>query len=242
MKTPSSLLFFALAAVVLSGGCGLFSDTASWTAVLPALPAHWRDTFPGVRADLVVVNADGSTSTGEVSLEAGAWPVRVLKERNGLVLLYPTAGADRLRPASGDDAARTLTLTAAGGFAAERLAHLATLGFDVRAFNSERLLALLAEKGGDPWEFDPVLFETRMVEDKFSVYALKNLPARPVALALPAGAWFSESPLSPLWDTDGSGALVIPELTYGTHMLFRRGGDERVYLQVSERDVLVFGP
>ncbi|MBN2351769.1 MAG: hypothetical protein JXD23_04295 [Spirochaetales bacterium] len=237
-------LFFAL----LLCGCDLFSGTAAWTAVLPGLPAHWRDAFPNMRADLFVAAADGGTSVAEVSLEDGAWPVLVPKTCNTLVLLYPKAGADVLRPygavfpARADEETRTLALTAAGGFVAERLARLAQRGFHVGAFNSPRLLDLVEERGGDPWDLDPLLLETRLAEDNFSVYAVRKLDTRPVSLIPPPGQWFSESPAAPLWETDAGGLLVIPEMAYGTHTLFHRGGDERVYVQVSERDVIVFGP
>ncbi len=244
---PAFLGIVLLPALILTG-CDLLSETALWTAALADVPAHWRDTFPGAKADLVTVAAGGSSAVTEVSLEDGAWPVLVRKEPNFLVLLYPKAGADRLRPygavfpASGDESTRTLALTVAGGFAAERLAHLAERGYDVGSFNSSRLLALLEEKGGDPWDFDPLLLETSLAAGEFSVYAVKKLESRPVALALPSGEWFSESPAAPLWQTGGDGRLAIPEMAYGTHILFRRGGGERVYISVSERDVLVFGP
>jgi hypothetical protein len=248
MKQIISMLSLALALGFLAAGCDLIGEDAHWTATLPALPIAWRETFPNAQADFIVVGADGEAMHSGVDLAAGTFPVLLRKERNSLVLLYPKAGADRLRPfgaifpIGGDLATQTIPLTVAGGFVAERLHNLARQGFPIQYFNSERLLDFLAEKGGDPWDFDPELIERKLAEVNFSIYAIKKLGARQVSLPVPAGAWFSESPTAPVWETDGSVPLVIPELAYGYHTLFRQGGGERVYVSVSARDVIVLGP
>ena len=236
--------------VIVLVGCDLLGDTAAWEAVLPDPPAHWDETFPVLEADLVTVGADGTVAVSVVQTSVRRFPVRLRKERNSLVLLYCRTGAadERLRPwgavfpAQADRGTRTLTLSVTGGFVGERLMRLADRGFPVACFNTERLIALIDEAGGDPWVFDAPLLESRLAEGKFSVYALKPLPARPVALSLPAGEWFSESPLSPLWPVEEGAGPAIADLSYGYHTLYRRGAADRVYVSVAEKEVIVFWP
>jgi hypothetical protein len=245
MKPLMPIFLFCLALFA----CDWFGDTGAWEAVLPEIPAAWQDTFPGGRARLVVAGPDGAAREESVSSRDRRFPVRLPKKPNAIVLLYFDSGdpAACLRPfgavypASADHNKRTLALSVTGGFVAERLLRLVERGVYIEDFNTVRLLALIDSQNVDPWDYDPLRVETRLAARDFSVYALKKLDARVVALALPVGEWFAESPLSPVWMTDPAGTLVLPDFACGYRTLFRRGSGEKVFVSVSEKEVIVIG-
>jgi hypothetical protein len=125
---------------------------------------------------------------------------------------------------------------------AERLFHLVRNGICITNLNSERLLKVIEEKGGDPFAYDPVSIETGLADGSFTYYSIKKLPARAVELVFASGTWFLESPCASCCASNGTDPVFFPSVTLGFHTLFRAPTGERMSLYIMEKEAIAFSP
>lgn len=247
MKNLALLLFSGMAGLA-AAGCELFSGEAEFSLILPEAPPHWAATFDGLPAELVVVSPDNGRTVRLMPRDASGCGVLVPKKNGACVLFYPVVcdGTPLVRPYGAvfpegfDPYGRGVSLTPAGGFVAERLANLARNRIPVGDFNAPRLVRLLEERGGDPWDYDAVTVETDIAAGIFNTYSLKKLPARDISLHLNEGSWFLESSFSVPVQADATGAVLFAGVTCGYHLLFKTGTPVCASLSVTENDVVVF--
>jgi hypothetical protein len=230
-------------AAALVAGCSWFSACLEVRLQVPEAPEHWRQAFPELRFQLACPGADGLPDDAPAG---GSVRLRLPKRVNWPVLAYPWARGVRLPPAAG---LFPVDLTADGdilelcwehGPAAEVLQALIREGFDVGGLNARRLLdEMLARSAGDPGRLDLVHLADRLASGEFRVTDIRPLPARDIALQMPAGTWLLESPFRPAQPLSPGQALLLPAVPLGRHHLFAVELPGRFELYVGERQVLL---
>ena len=247
MKKIKYLAWFLLGFLGLNS-CDLLSDKAEYRLSCPAWPSHWQQAFSNLKGWLLIVEPAASEISQEV---AGQWSVflaLIPKKAGSLVLYYPAVkdGIPLVRPWGGvfptdfEPATKTAALTTAAGYVAERLLNLYRKGISCPAFNTERLIRLLEQKGIDPYWYDPCKVEHDLATACFNSFSLKKLPRRSLSLQLESGSWFIESHLSPLVISTGSDPVSLPEITLGLHTLMRAEDGRTYLLNVLEREEIIF--
>jgi hypothetical protein len=239
-------------ALVFFTGCDLLDPCLDIILELPPLPEHSAAVFEIQAYKLVYPGVDGDLVTGYAAAEGGKIPIHLSKRYNSFVLAYPviTAWDIRLPPAGAvfplqleRDGADTLVLTWEAGVAASVYERLWRQGIDISCFNTARLLEVMKEKApADPWAIDINLIAERIAAHDFSVYDVKLLPARDVALDVPGGNWFLESPFALTLHNEPGSALGLTAVCYGFHRLFAADGSMRFDFCVSETDCVVISP
>jgi hypothetical protein len=230
-------------ALALAAGCSWFSASLEVRVRLPELPEHWRQAFPELYFELACPEADPPRAG---TLPSGFARLRLPKRANWPVLAYPWARGVRLPPAGAlyplDLAAdgESLELSWEHGPAAEVLQALAGEGVDVSLVNGARLLAeMLARSSGDPGSLDLGHLAVRLASGEFRVTDIRLLPAQELALEVPLGTWFLESPFRPAQSLDPGQALLLPAVPLGRHRLFAVDQPGGFDLYVSEQEVLL---
>lgn len=247
MKKMQFLPWFLLAILCLTR-CELLSFKAEYRLVCPAWPAHWQQAFSNLKGWLLIAEPDDSESCQEVTGQQSVLSALVPKKAGSLVLYYPAVkeGIPLLRPWGAvfptdfEPATKTAELTTAGGYVAERLLNLYRKGICCPAFNTARLIRLLEKRGHDPYWYDPSKVELDIAEACFNTFSLKQLPRRNLALQLEAGSWFIESHFSPLVFSTGDYKVSFPDITLGLHTLMRAEDGMSYFLNVLEREEIIF--
>jgi hypothetical protein len=231
------------AALLLAAGCSWFSASLEVRVRLPEPPEHWQRAFPELRFELACPEAYPAQAC---AIPGGFATLRLPKRVNWPVLAYPWARGTRLPPAGGlfplDLSADgdTLELSWEHGPAAEVLQALAREGFDIARVNARRLLdEMLVRSGGDPGSLDLGSVAGRLASGHFRVTDLRPLPAREIALEVPSGTWFLESPFRSAQSLAAGQALLLPAVPLGPHRLFAVELPGGFAMYVRERDVLL---
>ncbi len=239
-------------AFVLFPGCALLDPCLGITLELPPLPDHWAAAFEIREYKLVYPGADGGLVSVYATADGNTVHVRLFKQYNSFVLAYPViAGWEiRLPPAgavfplhlaSGNR--QRLVLTWEAGVTAAVFERLWRQGVDLSCFNSARLQEVIGEKAPeDPWTIDINLIAEQVAAHDFTYYDVKCLPARDVALDVPGGSWFMESPFARTHHNEPGSRLGLETVSYGFHRLFAADGTARFDFYLSEDDCVVVSP
>jgi len=229
-----------------AAGCSWFSPELAVRLLLPEPPGHWLEAFPDLHYELVTPGADGAPQCipwppdRELSIpKEPNWPVLAVPlVQDGQVRLPPAGAVWPLDLASGG---QELALSWEGGPLAETLLALRRERVDVSALNTGRLALEMHDRfGGDPWRLDLVYLAESLASGQFQVTDIRALACRDVLLPVPAGRWFLESPFRlPQLAAEGEELLLL-QLPFGEHRLFRSDGLAGYALFVGERDVLLF--
>jgi hypothetical protein len=166
------------------------------------------------------------------------WPVLAVPlARDGQVRLPPAGAVWPLDLASGG---QELALSWEGGPLAEALLALRRERVEVSSLNTSRLgLEMRERSGGDPWRLDLIYLADRLASGQFQVTDIRALPCRDVLLSIPAGQWFLESPFQLPQSAAEGEALLLMQLPFGEHRLFRSDGLTGYTLFVGEQNALI---
>ncbi len=244
-----------LGAAALTAGCSWFSPFLEVRARMPEAPEHWRRAFPELRFQLACPGADPAQPGTLPDVQPGSLPdapaggsvaLRLPKQANWPVLAYPQARGERLPPAGAlfpldlDADGDTLALSWEHGPAAEVIQALAREGFEVACLNARRLLEeMRLRSAGDPGGLDLDHLAARLASGEFRVTDLRLLPARDLALQLPPGTWFLDSPFRPAQAVADGQGLLLPAVPLGRRRLFCEQPPGGFDLYVGEREVLL---
>ena len=158
-------------------------------------------------------------------------------------VLQPSAAGTRLPPAGAIAPVdlnydNCLVLSWERGFVCDILMQLAEIGIGIDSINIERLShEIELRSDGDPFKIDRTRILESLSSGDFRVTDIRSLPESEVTINPGAGDWFSESPFSPLYRTDGVAPTTL-NLTHGFHQLFSLSMDVRYDIQVSEKEVV----
>jgi hypothetical protein len=224
-----------------AAGCALLLPAPPHEVRLPALPQPWRERFAGggLRCRLVTVSASGAVSERRVRGWPAAAAVDLGRDSPVALLAFPEHRGLRLRPAGGVfSGGDRVALGWHGGPLASVLARLAAAGFDLAAFNVERLeteVSSALASAADPWLLDTERLEVEIASGGFRVTDIRFVETTVQALALPAGTWLPESVGAPAIVSDGTATIALHA---GLNRFFHATSPLRADAWVTERETL----
>jgi len=233
----------ALLFVQLSS-CEYLRAIRDLTVELPRLPEPWKQCLHPDAFRVSFLDLSGSVCTRTIE---GRQKLLEIETQKGFVIpvvAEPLVNGLRLPPSgglypidSGSDG--RLILKWESGFAAAVLLELASRGIAQDFINTERLCnEIKARSRGDPFNLDKVKILESLTSGSFRVTDIKPLPASFVTLIPGAGPWITESPFSPLYDTQ-EGEILDLSLSYGYHHLINQSNRTYYDIHVSENEVVI---
>jgi hypothetical protein len=250
MRIIICLLLFFFSLLVIS--CTLLGPDIVLILQMPSLPLSWPAAFPDLSYLVCYPDETGNLAYYYAPDDQLVMQISLNKKYNSFVVVYPLVGNGEicLRPAgavfplhlkSGSE--NTLLLSWEAGFTAHIFEQLWKKHVDLSYFNTVRFISEAREKSPeDPWQLDENLILEHLAAYDFSVYDIKKLPARDIALSAFPGTWFSESPFSNIYPVGEDGQLNLPGLSFGFHRLFQLEAGKRLDLYLTENECIIIGP
>ncbi len=229
------------AGIVLSAACTcctLFSSYACITVVFPTGGSPW-EAYGGVSSYFLVypdpLGDDKDLLRLEVKRGTKGAVIKIRKGSSVPVALYPEGA---LKPAGGIypldlQNPTTLLLSDTEGFLADMLLELHREAGRIEGVDIQRLREVIGEKcGGDPWSIDKTTLEMSLLFGSLSVYKVKRLASRDIAIPGVPGKWIADDPFIPGRSADSGGTLYL-QLCPGMYAFLERETLRELYVHVS---------
>lgn len=130
---------------------------------------------------------------------------------------------------------QTLECSLDDGLRAHIALRAAEAGFPVKEFNFRRLGKEINDRlGTQQWDVDTTAIIKALLEDDFSVHALKARKRHAVGLALDKGEWLFCNELAGTLTSEGKNSISQLELTAGFHSLYHSRSGRLVNLSVDK--------
>jgi hypothetical protein len=240
------LIFIFLGMV---SACNIIMPNTTLEIILPEIPKHWENTFPGLL--FILKYPEQGTRFKEVVIPIhGSVEIIISKEQNIPIILYPYIDDKNmfLKPAGGiypnhliSETTNKMKLTWENGFAAAIFEKCFMEGLNVQTINSIRLIQEIRKKAeNNPWSLDFQKIIEKLSLNTFRISYIKKLPTVTVSLYPEAGDWFLGNPFAEILHVEDNQGLNLCEIPIGFHTLFKVNSKIHFNIFIEEDDIIVF--